>query len=127
MRTHWTEHKALKIEARDALLSSCIAIDRPLRTVTLPANENQSNRIIVRIVFSRVALLDFDNLHACPKFLLDQLRYLKFIPEDNPETIEGSVAQTKVRTEKEQGALLEITYPPNMRPTKPPASQFING
>lgn len=72
-------------------------------------NETQSpQRLVVRITGRRVALLDPDNFAGGCKFLIDQLRYAKIIPEDNPAAIELVTAQERVATKAQEGTEVDI-------------------
>jgi len=53
--------------------------------------------------------LDVDNLAGGCKPLIDQIRYSKLIPDDNPESVEITFAQVKVRTQAEQRTEIRIT------------------
>ena len=65
-------------------------------------------RTLVRIVRKSVRLLDADNFAGGCKPLIDQLRYAKLIPDDDPESVEILFQQTKVATKKEEGTEVEI-------------------
>ena len=53
--------------------------------------------------------LDVDNLAGGSKPLIDQIRYSKLIPDDNPESVEITFSQVKVRTQAEQRTEIRIT------------------
>ena len=53
--------------------------------------------------------LDVDNLAGGCKPLIDQIRYSKLIPDDNPESVEITFNQVKVKTQKEQRTEIRIT------------------
>jgi Holliday junction resolvase RusA-like endonuclease len=53
--------------------------------------------------------LDVDNLAGGCKPLIDQIRYAHLIPDDNPESVEITFAQVKVRTQAEQRTEVRIT------------------
>ena len=53
--------------------------------------------------------LDVDNLAGGCKPLIDQIRYSKLIPDDNPESVEITFTQVKVRTQAEQRTEIRIT------------------
>lgn len=53
--------------------------------------------------------LDVDNLAGGCKPLIDQIRYSKLIPDDNPESVEITFTQVKVRTQAEQRTEVRIT------------------
>ena len=53
--------------------------------------------------------LDVDNLAGGCKPLIDQIRYAHLIPDDNPESVEITFTQFKVRTQAEQRTEVRIT------------------
>ena len=53
--------------------------------------------------------LDVDNLAGGCKPLIDQIRYAHLIPDDNPESVEITFSQVKVRTQAEQRTEVRIT------------------
>lgn len=53
--------------------------------------------------------LDVDNFAGGCKPLIDQIRYAKLIPDDNPESVEIVFQQVKVKTLKEQRTEVKIT------------------
>jgi hypothetical protein len=53
--------------------------------------------------------LDVDNLAGGCKPLIDQIRYSKLIPDDNPESVEITFSQVKVKTQAEQRTEVRIT------------------
>ena len=53
--------------------------------------------------------LDVDNLAGGCKPLIDQIRYAHLIPDDNPESVEITFTQVKVRTQAEQRTEIRIT------------------
>lgn len=53
--------------------------------------------------------LDVDNLAGGCKPLIDQIRYAHLIPDDNPESVEITFTQVKVRTQAEQRTEVRIT------------------
>jgi len=53
--------------------------------------------------------LDVDNLAGGCKPLIDQIRYAKLIPDDNPESVNITFSQVKVRTQAEQRTEVTIT------------------
>ena len=52
--------------------------------------------------------LDVDNLAGGCKPLIDQIRYAKLIPDDNPESVEIIFKQAKVKTLEEQRTEVQI-------------------
>ena len=65
-------------------------------------------RAHVSIERRSLKLLDKDNLYGSVKFLCDALRYAGLIADDDPESIELTVTQRRVRTRKETGTLVEV-------------------
>jgi hypothetical protein len=53
--------------------------------------------------------LDVDNLAGGCKPLIDQIRYAHLIPDDNPESVEITFSQVKVKTQAEQRTEVTIT------------------
>jgi Holliday junction resolvase RusA-like endonuclease len=53
--------------------------------------------------------LDVDNLAGGSKPLIDQIRYAKLIPDDNPESVNITFSQVKVKTQAEQRTEVTIT------------------
>jgi hypothetical protein len=66
-------------------------------------------RTRLRIERKSVRLLDADNFAGGCKPLIDQLRYAKLIPDDDPESVEILFVQSKVKTKKEEMTQIEIT------------------
>lgn len=82
--------------------------DKALEVVREPQT-TVGKRIVLRIVCYRVRLQDEDNSLFKP--LVDQLRYAKLIPEDDPATIKLETDQIRVGTKKEEGTEVLILYP----------------
>ena len=66
-------------------------------------------RTRLRIERKSIRLLDADNYAGGCKPLIDQLRYAKLIPDDDPESVEILFVQSKVKTKKEEMTHIEIT------------------
>lgn len=81
------------------------ALDSPAQ-----AEEGSESRIIVSVTRCSKTLLDEDNLGG-GKYAIDGLRYEKCIPDDRPGLCKIVLDQRKVKTEEEEGTLIEITYP----------------
>ena len=79
------------------------ALDGPARR-----EETRQNRITLCITRHATKLLDADNFAGGCKPLIDQLRYAKLIPDDDPETVEILFRQTKVKTKAEERTEVEI-------------------
>jgi hypothetical protein len=67
-------------------------------------------RPLVRITRRSRRMLDRDNLWGSAKIIIDQLRASEIIHDDDEESIRLEVAQTKVKTAKEIGTVVEIEY-----------------
>lgn len=67
-------------------------------------------RAHVSIERRSLKLLDKDNLYGSVKFLCDALRYAGLIADDDPESIELTVTQRRVRHRAETGT--EVTVAP---------------
>jgi hypothetical protein len=78
-----------------------------------PANEVEGGsgpRISVVIIGRRVRLLDPDNFAGSVKYLVDQMRGLDLIPDDDPETIILATQQVKVCTFAEEGTEVLVKH-----------------
>jgi hypothetical protein len=73
--------------------------------------EKGSTRIIVCITRRSCHVLDLDNFAGGCKPLIDQLRYAKLIPDDDPQSIELQFVQEKVRTRLEEETIIDIRKP----------------
>jgi hypothetical protein len=62
----------------------------------LPRETARQGRITVRITRHSSRLLDIDNFAGGCKPLIDQLRYAKLIPDDDPASVDLQFAQEKV-------------------------------
>ncbi len=69
----------------------------------------RQDRTTLVITRRSCSLLDADNFAGGCKPLIDQLRYAKLIPDDDPESVEILFRQTKVKTKKEEMTHIEIT------------------
>lgn len=65
-------------------------------------------RVALCITRRSTRLLDADNLAGGCKPLIDQLRYAKLIPDDDPASVEILFRQQKVATKQEEGTEVEI-------------------
>ena len=81
---------------------------RPALDGARQGKDKSQTRTLVRIVRKSVRLLDADNFAGGCKPLIDQLRYAKLIPDDDPESVEILFQQTKVATKKEEGVEVNI-------------------
>lgn len=67
-------------------------------------------RISVCITGRRVRLLDPDNFAGSVKYLVDQMRALDLIPNDDPETIILETRQIKVVSFSEEGTEVQVIH-----------------
>ena len=81
---------------------------RPALDGARQGKDKGQTRTLVRIVRKSVRLLDADNFAGGCKPLIDQLRYAKLIPDDDPESVEILFQQTKVATKAEEGVEVNI-------------------
>ena len=81
---------------------------RPALDGARQGKDQGQTRTLVRIVRKSIRLLDADNFAGGCKPLIDQLRYAKLIPDDDPESVEILFQQTKVATKKEEGVEVNI-------------------
>jgi len=86
------------------------AADEPLAADR--RKENGNRRSHVRIERRSLKLLDKDNLYGSVKWLCDAMRYGNLIPDDDPESIELTVTQLRVRTRAETGTAVTIAPEP---------------
>lgn len=91
------------------------AISQPTARQTLVSppqrKEKGSTRIIVCITRRSCHVLDLDNFAGGCKPLIDQLRYAKLIPDDDPQSIELQFVQEKVKTRLEEETIIDIRNP----------------
>lgn len=73
--------------------------------------KNSSRRINIVFTLVRTRILDWDNAAGSCKTLCDALKKCRAIPDDSPSHIEVTVKQKKVPHRKEEGTLIEVTYP----------------
>ena len=67
-------------------------------------------RVVVRIERRSTKLLNLDNLWGSVKPLVDCLRAAKLIYDDDIDSIDLSVTQSKVKTRKEHETIVELEY-----------------
>jgi hypothetical protein len=77
---------------------------------TAEGKKDSTRRITVRIVSHRIRPCDADNIAGGSKWLIDQLRAFKLIPDDDPASIILSVEQVKVAHRTEQKTEIELIY-----------------
>lgn len=68
-----------------------------------------NGRHTVRIVSKRVRICDPDNLVGGCKHIVDSLRALRIIPEDDPQAITLEVSQEKVSSYEKEETWVEVT------------------
>ena len=83
-------------------------VARPALDATPKREKPRQNRTTLCITRHATKLLDADNFAGGCKPLIDQLRYAKLIPDDDPETVEILFRQTKVKTKAEERTEVEI-------------------
>jgi hypothetical protein len=90
------------------------AFSEPLTVVELEnrlRGEKESRpRVVVRIERRSTKLLNLDNLWGSVKPLVDCLRAAKLIYDDDIDSIDLSVTQSKVKTRKEHETILTLEY-----------------
>lgn len=72
--------------------------------------EKGYNRAHVCITAFTVRPRDHDNLAGGCKALLDSIKHLRLIPDDDPYSIEFEVRQRRVDHFKQEKTLVQITY-----------------
>src|SRR4030095_9108734 len=83
---------------------------RPPLVNPLPGKTPGDDRIIVRYRTFRVRLLDQDNAFGATKTITDVLVQIGLLPSDDPQTIQVTVEQEKVRHYCEERTEITITY-----------------
>jgi hypothetical protein len=93
-----------------APLPNSISQPTPRETLELPPQRKEKGRTraIVCITRKSCHVLDLDNFAGGCKPLIDQLRYAKLIPNDDPESIELQFVQEKVKTRLEEETIIDI-------------------
>lgn len=84
-----------KVHKAKATSKDCTAKCNPLYTLAITRYSTKT--------------LDVDNLAGGCKPLIDQIRYAHLIPDDNPESVEITFTQVKVKTQAEQRTEVRIT------------------
>ena len=94
-------------------LPNSLSQSTPGQTLVSPPQrkEKGSTRIIVCITRRSCHVLDLDNFAGGCKPLIDQLRYAKLIPDDDPQSIELQFVQEKVKTKLEEETIIDIRKP----------------
>lgn len=84
-----------KVHKAKATSKDCTAKCNPLYTLSITRYSTKT--------------LDVDNLAGGCKPLIDQIRYAHLIPDDNPESVNITFSQVKVKTQAEQRTEITIT------------------
>jgi hypothetical protein len=84
-----------KVHKAKATSKDCTAKCNPLYTLAITRYSTKT--------------LDVDNLAGGCKPLIDQIRYAHLIPDDNPESVNITFSQVKVKTQAEQRTEVRIT------------------
>ena len=92
---HAPKCSLVKVHKAKATSKDCTAKCNPLYTLAITRYSTKT--------------LDVDNLAGGCKPLIDQIRYAKLIPDDNPESVEITFTQVKVRTQADQRTEVTIT------------------
>jgi hypothetical protein len=94
-------------------LPNSIAQPTARETLVSPPQRKEKGRarIIVCITRRSCHVLDLDNFAGGCKPLIDQLRYAKLIPDDDPQSIELQFVQEKVKTRLEEETIIDIRNP----------------
>jgi hypothetical protein len=80
------------------------------QTLVTPTQRKEKgrSRAIVCITRRSCNVLDLDNFAGGCKPLIDQLRYAKLIPNDDPQSVELQFVQEKVKTRLEEETIIDI-------------------
>jgi hypothetical protein len=81
---------------------------RPALGNSCEGKDQSKTRTTLVITRCSIKLLDADNFAGGCKPLIDQLRYAKLIADDDPETVEITFRQAKVKTKAEERTEIEI-------------------
>jgi len=92
---HAPKRSLVKIPKAKEPSEDCTAKCNPLYTLSITRYSTKT--------------LDVDNLAGGSKPLIDQIRYSKLIRDDNPESVEITFSQVKVKTQAEQRTEVRIT------------------
>ncbi len=92
---HAPKRSLVKVPKAKEPSKDCVAKRNPLYTLALTRFSTKT--------------LDVDNLAGGSKPLIDQIRYSKLNPDDNPESVEITFSQVKVKTQAEQRTEVRIT------------------
>jgi hypothetical protein len=92
---HAPKRSLVKVHKAKETSKDCTAKCNPLYTLALTRYSTKT--------------LDVDNLAGGCKPLIDQIRYAHLIPDDNPESVNITFSQVKVKTQAEQRTEVRIT------------------
>lgn len=92
---HAPKRALVEVPKAKATSKDCVAKRNPLYTLAITRYSTKT--------------LDVDNLAGGCKPLIDQIRYAHLIPDDNPESVNITFSQVKVRTQAEQRTEVTIT------------------
>jgi len=83
------------------------------RTLPPPYEAERGGEVRIDVVITRRScrLLDDDNLYGGAKPLIDSLRELGLIPDDDTKTIKLECRQVRVSSRAQEGVELEIKHP----------------
>jgi len=101
----------------------------PRQTLDGPPHRKEESKKRITVCLTRKApkLLDADNYAGGCKPIIDQMRYAGLIADDDPETVEITFRQERVKR-SQQGMLIEISATPPLKPQQnasqtPPGSK----
>ena len=92
---HAPKRALVKVPKAKEPSKDCVAKRNPLYTLAITRYSTKT--------------LDVDNLAGGCKPLIDQIRYAHLIPDDNPESVNITFSQVKVKTQAEQRTEVRIT------------------
>lgn len=92
---HAPKRSLVKVHKAKATSKECTAKCNPIYTLSITRYSTKT--------------LDVDNLAGGCKPLIDQIRYAHLIPDDNPESVNITFSQVKVKTQAEQRTEVRIT------------------
>lgn len=95
-----------------AQLPAALAQPDPLSPLDPSASDQTGSvgSVSLRVISWRCRLLDYDNLVAGAKALIDGLAQAGLIPGDGPDQIETEYCQQKVKHRQQEATVVEIIY-----------------
>lgn len=98
----------------------------PLKPLVKTKRPQKKSKRRITVCIERVAtrLQDTDNFIGGTKPLMDQLRYLKLIPDDDPESITAHYQQQKCSRKIDEKTIVRITYHSNTTDNQTPQAQL---